>query len=176
MTLPHEFRSIGAIWPVGIPVSQSWADIGMLMQLVHEQRITFVFEVGAHRGGLTSLFLMRALVQRGFRYAGVEIDASLLDPSIPPDAVRIGDAWSQDMINVAHGMLLDSPGPCLILCDGGDKPKELRLYAPLLRSGDWIAAHDYGTEVKEADAQLPGLEPYRPEWVSLTHWVVLRKP
>lgn len=52
----------------------------------------------------------------------------------------------------------------LIFCDDGDKPKELRAYAPLLKRGDHIMVHDYRRpdgipEYHEGD--LPDLEFYR---------------
>ena len=34
-----------------------------------------------------------------------------------------------------------------IFCDGGDKVKEFNTYAPLLKSGDCIAVHDWGVEI-----------------------------
>ena len=34
-----------------------------------------------------------------------------------------------------------------IFCDGGDKAREFNTYAPLLKSGDCIAVHDWGNEI-----------------------------
>lgn len=34
-----------------------------------------------------------------------------------------------------------------IFCDGGDKVKEFNTYAPLLKTGDCIAVHDWGHEI-----------------------------
>ena len=34
-----------------------------------------------------------------------------------------------------------------IFCDGGDKAREFNMYAPLLKSGDCIAVHDWGKEI-----------------------------
>lgn len=34
-----------------------------------------------------------------------------------------------------------------IFCDGGDKPKEFNMYAPMLKVGDCIAVHDWGSEI-----------------------------
>ena len=34
-----------------------------------------------------------------------------------------------------------------IFCDGGNKLRELNLYARLLKSGDRIAVHDWGIEI-----------------------------
>ena len=37
----------------------------------------------------------------------------------------------------------NKPGPALIYCDGGNKPEEFRNYAAILRTNDFIAAHDW---------------------------------
>ena len=38
-----------------------------------------------------------------------------------------------------------------IFCDGGDKIKEFNTYAPLLKSGDCIAVHDWNHEISMGD-------------------------
>lgn len=42
-------------------------------------------------------------------------------------------------------------GYTLIFCDGGDKPRELAMCAPLLGPGDFLMAHDWQHEVFEKD-------------------------
>ncbi len=42
--------------------------------------------------------------------------------------------------------LLSVEGPCLILCDGGNKIREFNLFAPVLKRGDVIMAHDYAPD------------------------------
>ena len=32
---------------------------------------------------------------------------------------------------------------CLLLCDGGDKPKEIQIYSEYLQDGSYIMGHDY---------------------------------
>jgi len=44
------------------------------------------------------------------------------------------------------------PGPALIYCDGGHKYNELALYNKILRQGDVMGCHDYGTEVNMPNA------------------------
>ena len=41
--------------------------------------------------------------------------------------------------------------PVALLCDNGDKPREVALFAPLLHSGSILVAHDWGTEIGPAD-------------------------
>jgi hypothetical protein len=40
-----------------------------------------------------------------------------------------------------------APRPFVLFCDDGDKPLEVRKYAPAVRVGDSVAVHDVGTEV-----------------------------
>lgn len=164
----------GQIWPMGIPIAQSWLDIGALLKIIHEQRVRFVYEIGVHRGGLAALLIARP----GLRYSGIEIDRTLIDSHIPTTAYRIGDAWESAMIAQARELIDRTDGPAFILCDGGDKRRDLAAYAPLVRPGDLIAVHDFGKEIHggDVDPPPPGLVSYRPDWLTVTNWYVLRRP
>lgn len=160
-------ESIGALWPLGIPVAQSWREIGASLMAIQELKIATYIEIGIHRGGLASLLIARCRVTP-LHYYGIEISRKIIDPALRTMARRvaraqitIGDVfksdWVQTCIN-AHD------GPCLVLCDGGDKPREVALVARLLRPGDYLMAHDFGTEIYEADLP-PTLERLRPAWL-----------
>lgn len=45
------------------------------------------------------------------------------------------------------------PGRSLLYCDNGQKITEFRMYAKHLKAGDVIGAHDWGTEIKDADVE-----------------------
>ena len=45
--------------------------------------------------------------------------------------------------------LIKKPGRSIVFCDGGDKPHELRTFAPALKKGDIIACHDWGRAIKD---------------------------
>ena len=45
--------------------------------------------------------------------------------------------------------LIRQEGRTIIFCDGGDKPYELRTFAPALKKGDIIACHDWGRAIKD---------------------------
>jgi hypothetical protein len=64
---------------------------------------------------------------------------------------RVGDTWGLQA-EIAH--LIRSPGVSFVLCDGGDKPRELATFARHLKPGDVIGAHDYDG----ADPAVPQLE------------------
>lgn len=50
------------------------------------------------------------------------------------------DLWSCER-EIAQ--LIQWPGTSYVLCDGGDKPRELATFAKYLKPGDVIAGHDY---------------------------------
>src|SRR5262245_23384196 len=136
--MDKSWTSIGQVWPVGIPVAQSWLDIGAVLRLTQDEQVALVVEIGLHKAGLASLFLLREEVTPGFRYYGIERDARLIPPALPKRCYRVADAWAADTVTWAREQIGAADGPTLILCDGGDKPRELVLYAPLLRPGDLI--------------------------------------
>ena len=74
-------------------------------------------------------------------------------------------------------VLLSTAQRALVFCDGGDKPRELHLYAPILRPGDLLLAHDYQNEY--GDAALVGLpadvQRLRPDWLRETLLCLFQK-
>jgi predicted O-methyltransferase YrrM len=69
------------------------------------------------------------------------------------------------------------PHPQYLLCDGGDKPRELAVFSRLLKPGSLISAHDWGMEIFSEDVEGLPLEPFMEElWtlngVQLATWRV----
>jgi hypothetical protein len=50
-----------------------------------------------------------------------------------------------------RALIGQAPRPFVLYCDDGNKPLEVELFAPSLRSGDFLAVHDLGTEVFTQD-------------------------
>jgi len=104
-----------------------------------------VLEIGTAAGGLT--LLIRDLLNE----AGCQAtDFWTVDPMPMPrpyldvDGINYihADAFEPELLQrLAWWVGLD--GPTLVLCDGGDKRREFRTFAPSLKSGDIIMAHDY---------------------------------
>lgn len=65
-------------------------------------------------------------------------------------------------------------GKILLLCDGGNKPKEFKTFFPMLKKGDLIAVHDWGSEFTKEF--MTGFESHL-DYIELTecHWVFFRK-
>jgi hypothetical protein len=45
--------------------------------------------------------------------------------------------------------IIKRKGRSIVFCDAGDKPHELRTFAPALKNGDIIACHDWGRAIKD---------------------------
>ena len=48
--------------------------------------------------------------------------------------------------------------PSFVFCDGADKPEELNTFSRYITLGSIICAHDYGTEIKDKDIDIPWLK------------------
>ncbi len=178
---PDSWRDTGGLWPYGIPVGQSWLEIGAIIYAIQTYKVRQVIELGCHRCGLGSLLAARALFDPGFAYLGIESAGNVLDgdviprmESLPMVYVRQGDVFSSATLDRVARHVQAAPGPVLIYCDDGDKPREVAAYAPLLRKGDLIAAHDCapaGTP-RGANAEIndDDLAALGPDWTRLRPW------
>lgn len=110
-------------------------------------------EIGVHVGGLTDILLQWMKKRPWFLYLGIEINESVIDRGLLQRidaldgnraAILIRDAWSYDTVSEVKKMLSGLLRSSFIYCDGGDKPRELALWAPHARKNDIVAVHDYG--------------------------------
>jgi cephalosporin hydroxylase len=164
------WRQTGGIWPMGVSSSLTWYDLGAIAYTLQAAQIRAVLEIGVEHGGL-SAWLLAYCRYTGCAYRGVDISLGSLQTRVRD--LDIGslveqNAWSAAAIDAARMWLDSQPAPALIICDGGDKPKELHLYAPLLRPGDVLIGHDYHNEyVDDAIATVPA-ERVHADWLDDT--------
>lgn len=166
----------GELWPMSVPTSMTWNDIGAVLMVIQEYCITTVIEIGVDQGGLTAVFAARMNYDPSFKYFGIEwhrskISEKIMSMDIP---IRIDDAFSDDSIRLVQEAIQADRNRVLILCDGGDKPREMKTYAPLLREGDIIMAHDYGREITWRDIPSDVIV-LNKEWMQDTNLVLARK-
>jgi hypothetical protein len=50
-----------------------------------------------------------------------------------------------------RALIAKAPRPFVLYCDDGDKPREVATFGKDLRVGDFLAVHDFGTEIFERD-------------------------
>lgn len=164
------WRQTGGIWPMEVSSSLTWYDVGAIVHIIQEAQIRSVVEIGVEHGGLAA-FLVAYGQYTGLSYLGIDITLNALHPAVRErtmSALDERDAWSEGTIMDVARWLTSHPAPALIICDGGDKPKELRLYAPLLRPGDVLIGHDYHNEyVDDAIADVPARQVHA-DWLDDT--------
>ena len=168
---PDEFKTE----PFGVYVAHTWIEVGLILDFINSARITRFVEIGIHHGGLCAILAHTAEHLPYFHYMGIEINPDIIEqsvknlfhPMMDERDIRqlvIADALKPETVQVVNQWIHRSAGPALIYCDGGDKPKEFGLYAPVIRAGDFIAAHDwdYGgyaqAEIKPEDVEEIAIE------------------
>ena len=137
----------------GIPMLQLWSDLRIWENLLNLTPVKGMLELGTASGGLTT-FLALQCHFRGIPFATSDHVRSTHLARFPvPIEHFSGDMWSDIIGSKIHAML-DKPEnhPFLLFCDGGDKPREFRTFAPWLHSGDIIGVHDVGN-VQEFQAK-----------------------
>jgi len=154
------YRSTGAIWPLGVPIGQSWLELGALLTAIWQYKVTTFVELGCEQGGLSAVMAARTQTVPGFRYLGVELFPQKLDAEAvalvgrsPNAELLYADCFVDSTVQRVKDVLAASDGPAFVFCDNGNKPREFELYSQVIRSGDLIAAHDYATEIGPADLQ-----------------------
>jgi hypothetical protein len=60
-----------------------------------------------------------------------------------PGFLRL-DVWSRP--EKVHDLIAKAPRPFVLYCDDGNKQLEVETFGPSLRTGDYLAVHDVGTE------------------------------
>lgn len=142
------------VYPYGIKVSLTWLQIATHLDDIERYGIVLFIELGVLEGGLTSVLLPG--VKAGlFNYFGVELNKEYVNPRIDQEASIIyGDCFDDMIKSQIKEIIHNTSGPMLLFCDNGNKPKEVLEYSPLLRSGDFISVHDYGTEVQPIDLEV----------------------
>lgn len=118
-------------------------------KLLEKMRPQQIIEIGTFKGGLTCLLGLYGLIHRcdvytfdsgtARTYAHNSIPHHAFDmlsiEFLPYDVfTRVGEIGEQ---------LIQLNGPTLLLCDGGNKPREFNTFAKYLKPGDVIMAHDY---------------------------------
>ena len=166
------WRRTGAIWPIGVSCSLTWCDLGAIAHIIQTAGIKTVLEVGVEHGGLAA-YLRAYGMYTGLAYRGIDITLNALAFAVRDldgSAIDQRDAWDPRTVHEMAQWLKDAPAPALIICDGGDKPRELHLYAPLLRYGDVLIGHDYHNEYNDdALAGMPEeVTQVRADWLDDT--------
>lgn len=125
----------------GHPAAQHWADYELWEQVLNEHRVGGIVEIGTGKGGF-ALYLWTQARARGIGFVTIDQHPAPLHlPQI------VCDVFQKETVRAC----VLAARPCLLFCDGGDKPAEVAEFSPLLQVGDLLAVHDYNHEIFEAD-------------------------
>lgn len=151
--------------PFGIPVAQTWNQIGSLFDDFNRFKISLFVELGVYLGGMSELMVIREGLVPNFKYIGIEYDISVIHKRMMHNPHIIIDSVFEDrIVAVVKNAINATSDAALIYCDNGDKPREMRLYAPILRVGDYLRGHDYPGETSPEFLDAFALEfPYMVE-------------
>jgi len=135
----------------------------LFRELFDRQSFVTVIEIGTALGG-TCLFLADEGQKRGFRCVSYEPLPLVESPELEATgAVRGRDCFAQESLTEVAALVKE--GQTLILCDGGNKVGEFLTFAPLLKVGDVIMAHDYAPDSAFYDERVRG---QYWEWLEIT--------
>lgn len=169
-------RTFAGFW-----CQHSWAALFVYEKfLAAHHDVDLFVELGSGFGGLSS-YLALTMQERYGRFVTVELDSNRIRR---PDLLALlnaeaieADIMEDRVVALVRDRILTSKRT-IILVDGGDKPKEMALYGPLLGKNDMIVCHDWGVEVAEKDIPA-GWEKYQP-WQEQaeemgTHQLILKR-
>ena len=73
---------------------------------------------------------------------GRRIDNQMVEKGID---VRVENIFNEDWTNVKQDVIdfIQQEGVTIVLCDGGWKIGEFKIFSKLIKDGDYILAHDY---------------------------------
>jgi len=123
-----------------------WHEVEAILDVLDYYQITHFIEIGVHEGGLTWILLNHF---ESLNYLGIDINLGIARAKVKNKVKSIRyaelierDCFARETIEEVQEWMPDGK-PCLIYCDNGNKPKEILFYAPIMRIGDILMAHDY---------------------------------
>lgn len=140
----------------GISIQQNEHVVHPFRAMIRDVRPARVIEIGSASGGLT--LLVRGLLDEAGLPESVVYSFDI-NPVADVRIAPVGIQFRQTDVfqtNDVEYLLETTDGPCVLLCDGGNKPREFQTYAPHLRSGDLILAHDYAPDWDYFEREMQG--------------------
>lgn len=138
------YEQLGGVSFAGIPVAQVWADFVLWESILNERTYEAIFEIGTWEGGFSHWLWAQCNARRMRFYT---FDAVVPKRWVPE--FRRKDVFA-DVKGI--GMMMRLNEPCVVLCDNGNKPRELREFSAELEHPDsLLVVHDWGTEIQPED-------------------------
>lgn len=148
MTTGDMYHRMCGVSFAGVPVAQTWTDFILWEAMLNGNPETqAIVELGTWSGGF-SLYLAAQARARGLKFRTYD--------ATPPDRSVPGFVRQNVLIDPGPvARYIRAHEPVALLVDNGNKPRELKIYAPVIRDPrSLVVVHDWLTEVQPAD--VPG--------------------
>lgn len=135
-----------SITPLGFVMNQNRMSVPVWSYAMEHYPPARIIEIGSYNGGLLCALGVHAYNIKakcyGFDVTPVPGDDYKALAGFLGIQFYTMDCFSTEAMAFIK-QLISEPGVTYLLCDGGNKMKELSTFAPYLKSGDVIAGHDY---------------------------------
>jgi hypothetical protein len=145
----ERWRTYGGVSFAGVYVAQYWVEFILWESLLNERDYNAIIELGTWEGGF-SLYLSSQAEHRNMFFRTYDIHKPA---RYVPGFVQI-DIYAKAEEIGEHLRRMD---PVIVLCDGGNKPRELKTFSRYVTPASTLVVHDWGTEMLEKDVP-PGVE------------------
>ncbi len=146
---------------IGGGMSQNYFAIPWFEYYFDTHNFEYVVEIGSQKGALSTYFANMAAITESFIFDTYELYP---DKDWFSREYEGTGHWFEQLSNISpyinhhyentfarstynHIKENMDQFKTFIFCDGGDKVRELNMYAPLLKKGDRIAVHDWNMEI-----------------------------
>jgi hypothetical protein len=141
----RRYRELGGVSFGAIPAAQTWTDLILWESLLNDHRFDAIFELGTWQGGF-SWWLWAQCEAREPKLFFQTYDA--VEPQRFVPSFRRLDVFAESASLINR---MRSWEPIILLCDNGNKPRELQTFATQLGPESLTVVHDWGTEVHPED-------------------------
>lgn len=185
------FEYEGRAWfPFGMPMSQNRMALPTWSYAMETHPPKTIIEIGTNSGGFTCVLGIHAW-RIGCKIHTFDVcDAPTLEflplANILPITFHKMDCFTVPAMQLITDLIRQS-GVTYVMCDGGNKLREMETFSTFLKPGDVIAAHDYSTpekywgwneismdQVRETISKQH-LKPFMQEHFDMAGWIAFQK-
>jgi cephalosporin hydroxylase len=134
---------------LGDTMSQSFTALFMWEKFLSSISFDRIIELGTSNGTL-ALYFYLFCINRGADFYTFDIAKDYQSSSVKRLVTFDRVFKSHDVLNDTGHItsLIQEKGITIVFCDNGDKPRELEIYGAVMKTGDYIAVHDWNHEVR----------------------------
>lgn len=146
----------------GLKTQQNPNVFNEFIEFFKNEKFDYIIEIGTSYGGF-SLFLYEQSIQHNFNFITYDWSGfkggswddrrkplnKMFNNKIPFD-FRDKNVFE----NTDEIIKILKNNKCLLLCDGGDKPKEFNIFGEHLTPGSYIMAHDYAVDINVFNSEI----------------------